>query len=620
MTVLPPFPKVIQRNLLRGGQTFMVDAIGPLVMSNPAQPHVKLTLTPFRDGQVHLDAREVGHQPLVELHVADLMTVGTGSLTQGGRLLRLPKGLFEELRVCLDLTRQELVALRDFPEVFGPSGTFALRSTWSVVQHLKCLRLTGEGGETVLLPCLEAWRFTFGASSHFLQASVLEATESALRAARAASVLETADGRRLTLPLEGDSKQTQRDIKEGTLHLEVPPSFGESDLTTLAWLFTNEAAFRAMTRFYSSVAASRCGDARAQVTPFSSPTFTFPFGGTPRFRLYGLRHRGEGSELFVAFHVRQCKVRRTRPRLITHTLSSLPSVGDLPEGESPPEPRPRGRKPRLEDEGVEVDSLVAPDARLTTLHFGLRRDRFGDPHEPLVQSRKQAEPGGEVRLPGDDPDPERNISAGEKEPGGRGGRKVQIGEQRPFQPPPSRPVDHLRQFCDLQGVCEELARSGITARLISLNRGEGPDPTTAIPAEVGPAATWVGKGMASRRALVARLSRGERVAYALEWERIVDGEYGKLLLCSAGTADISHERLVALLTRCARERGVWPGKAEGIPFLRGISHRKPHRKQMSAQIVRHLEGIDWKFLPLPKDAKKATPEPEATGPPSEARS
>jgi hypothetical protein len=168
-------------------------------------------------------------------------------------------------------------------------------------------------------------------------------------------------------------------------------------------------------------------------------------------------------------------------------------------------------------------------------------------------------------------------------------------------------VNYLQQFCDLLGVCEELEKRGISTQFLPLQRDDPSDPTTPIPAGLGSAATWVGQGLQARRALIATLRQGNRIAYALEWERLQDRDYGKLLLCSAGELALPSAVLLELLSQCARERGVWPAAVMGVPLLKGFNHRQPHRSSMSGQIAAGLEALGWAITPsLGERQKQAT--------------
>ncbi|MCD0177614.1 hypothetical protein IHN32_16880 [Deinococcus sp. 14RED07] len=506
------------------------------------------------------------------------------------------------LKITLDLDAQEILTFGELAAVFGPDGWYALRSPWKVVQELKCLRFQTSGGLTILLPCLEAWRFTFAFTSHLLTASVQATTGAALEEARAASTLTTTTGQTIPLPLTGADDHRAALITSGTLNLVVPDGFTHSDLTALAWLFTDERAFAAMTRFYSSVMAATTLQGQAHAARFSAPSFRLPFGGTRACRLLGLHH--EETQTFLALHLARCTVKFPLPHTLTHDLApaSEPGPGG-PDGLSPT-PRYRGRRPAPPDDETKIDSLTPPDVRLTTLHLGLRQDRFGPLRSMAVRSRQEPEAGGPVNTMSGGNEPDTLVSGGEGEAGGRGGRQVSTVEQPPFVPPPSRPVNHFQQFCDLQGVCEALHELGIGAELLSLNRAGSGDPTTAIPTEAGTASTWVGQGIQARRVLVARLTWGEQVAYALEWERITSSEYGRLLLCSAGKGDLAHTTLLTLIQKCAERRGVWPETARGVPVVVGISHRKPYRTAMSAQIMARLRAFGWR----PGDQETSPPD------------
>ncbi|WP_412026664.1 hypothetical protein [Deinococcus yunweiensis] len=565
-----------------------MDAIGPLVLTDPHQPHVKVTFTSFEDDHLALEGRQVASQLLLELHVADLMAVSTGSLTQERRLLRHPTSFMQKLKVNLDMAAQEVVTYGDLAEVFGPDGWYALRSPWKVVRELKCIRVVTPGGTTVLIPCLEAWRFTFAFTSRLLMSSVYAATSPALAAARNESTLMTGDGQTLRLPLTLTGAEREAAITSGTLDLVVPEGYSHADLTALAWLFTDDQAFTALTRFYTSVMAATT-QGRAAAARFSAPPFTLPFRGTLPTTLLGLHH----GQTFLCLHMSRCAVKFPLPHTLTHNLAPDAGSGLTIPDDPPPEPRYRGRRPLPPDDQTEIDSLTSPDARLATVHLGVRQDRFGPLRQMAVRSRQEPDSGTPVHTVGGADGPDLLLSGGATEAGGRGGRQVNAVEKLPFIPPPSRPVDYLQQFCDLQGVCEELQQAGLTCEWISLNRPGSADPTTAIPSEAGSASTWVGQGIQARRVLIARLSWEQRVAYLLEWERIVTTEYGKLLLCTSGLGDLSSTTLLEVIGRCAERRGVWPESAPGIAFMQGINHRKPYGSIMSGQILTWLRKLAW---------------------------
>jgi hypothetical protein len=582
MTGLLEIPNLIQLALPGGQRPYLVDAIGPLMLIDPSQPHIKLTMTPFLNDELDLTRRDLKNQRLVEVHVADLMTIGPGTLSAARRKLRHPRTLFQRLKVELNMEQQDIVPFQDLQSVFGPHGAYALPSTWSVVKSLSCLRFRSNEVGIVLIPCLDAWRFVMGCSSRMLQATTSHDFLTDLSQARTKSSLEDFDQTYWALPPQPPSTtiETADLIRRSTLHLDVPKGYSEGDLSTLSWLMTDGPAFAATTRFYDAIVKAR----QPQPNASSAPAFRFPFAGRPVFTLYGLWLDTSPQRQFLALHIERCTAAPPQPAVITHELFSLPG-GEGEPGKPIPPPRLRSRKPKV-DEGTEVDSLRPPDTRLSTLHLGLTRQRFGGADKTFVRSRLQSSVGGPVHTVGPTRTPDKTVSTGGKTEEGKGGRQVQTTEQ---PPPPSRPVDHRGQFCDLLGVCQELERNGITTRFLALNRTDPNDPTTPIPATAGSAATWVGKGIQARRALIAMLSWKDITAYALEWERLSNSEYGKLLLLSAGESQITPDLILDILSKCATDRGVWINKTEGVNFLVGISHSKPHRTHMSKQIIKKLE-------------------------------
>lgn len=582
MNGLLEIPNLVQLALPGGQRPYIVDAIGPLMLIDPSQPHIKLTMTPFLNDELNLSRRDLKNQRLVEVHVADLMTIGPGTLSASRRKLRHPRTLFQRLKVELNMEQQDIVPFQDLQSVFGPHGAYALPSTWSVVKSLSCLRFRSNEVGTILIPCLDAWRFVMGCSSHMLQATASHGFLTDLSQARANSFLEDIDQTQWSLPPQPPSTTTETAdlIRRSTLHLDTPTGYSEGDLSTLSWLMTDAPAFEATTRFYDTIVRAR----QPQPNASSAPAFRFPFAGRPSFTLYGLWLDTSPQRQFLALHIERCTAAPPQPAVITHELFSLPG-GEGEPGKPTPPPQLRSRKPKV-DEGTEVDSLRPPDTRLSTLHLGLTRQRFGGPDKTFVRSRLQSNLGVPVNTVGPTRTPDKTISTGGKTGDGKGGRQVKMTEQ---PPPPSRPVNYMGQFCDLLGVCQELEKQGVTTRFLALNRTDPSDPTTPIPATAGSAATWVGKGIQARRALIAVLSRQGRTTYALEWERLSNNEYGKLLLLSAGKAHIASATLLDSLSKCALERGVWPFRLDGIPLLVKLSHRKPHRQIMCKQIISILE-------------------------------
>ena len=425
-----------------------------------------------------------------------------------------------------------------------------------------------------------------------LQASCTPGYITALTAARAQSVLDTAAGQSLKLPLSLDPEQTRLAVEGGTLHLDVPEGFMESDLNTLAWLMTDRLAFQSATRFHSSIVAGR--KTNLERGHHSFPRFTFPFSGQPEFKLHGVWIQPSDPKVFLALHIERCDADFPMPSLIENPRFPATQMWEKPPVGPGPQPVPgfRGTKPSLDDEPG-VDSLIPPDKRLTTLVLSLKQNRFGT----FKKTRLASQPDQEVKpgphMLGVDITPVTVVSSGEKEPGGEGGRHLYVGEKMPDAPIPSRRVDHFSQFSDLIGVCEELRKHQIESDFLALNRADESDPTTPIPASAGAAARWVGEGVTARRALIARLTQKDRIAYALEWERFNTDEYGKLLLVSAGTVNIAPERLLTLLKQCADGRGVWPNSGIKGAVLDGLVHRKPHREIMSAQICKVLKKHGW---------------------------
>jgi len=583
---LPALPDLRNRNFMRGERPYIVDAIGPVIMTNPTQPLVKLTMTPFRQGVIERSGRELSTQPMIELHVADLMTIGTGSLTQAGRLKRAPQSLFTPLNISLNMAAHETLTFADLGRVFGSQGLYALRSPWGVVKRLQCLVFTEEQVE-VLIPCLDAWRFTFACSSTMLAFICSAACQSVLTTLRKESVLETQDGQTFDLPLVGEATQRLALLASSTLHLNVPASFSQADVPTLAWLMTDELAFEAATRFYPSLLADAASQNQAPQTRLCFPCFSFPFLDLVKFRLRGAWLT---ETLFLTQHIMSCQAALSLPNAVTHDLSLAANPDPPTAKEGTPEPR--GRPPRTNDK-AEIDSLTPPEQRLSTLRLGLSRSRMSAFSQLQVASRNEAAGlAGEVRR-SEQSSPDSLLSAGEAVAGGSGGRPVTVNEEPEEQTPPLRAIDHLAQFCDLKGVCEELEKFGFVYRFIPVGRKDNTDPTTPIPSSVGPAANWVGKGIGARRALIARISLRENVAYAMEWERQSKHDSGKLLLITAGCAEVEADCLLEMLTQCGTRRGVWQTNVPITVFLKGLSHHEPYRTSMSTRIKVQLEELGW---------------------------
>lgn len=587
---------------------FLIEAIGPINMTRPECPTVKGWFTRLNGQQPHsIEDRSPKFQVMLDLPVSDLMTLGPGVMIQGQMRQRHPKGFLEELSVSLEMSSVEVKEFRELENVLGREGAFPLDSAWEMIDRLHCLCFRGKEF-TVLIPCLDAWRFILASSSQLLDLSTTPGLANTLSEAREKSYLITDDGRKVDLPLDPlpvpeITPATQEELRELTeaqkqrqalldsskLHLSVPAGFHESEIPFLAWCFTDELVFNAVNRFYTSVASSRANiPGSNQKSGFSYPLFLFPFIGRPRFKLQGVKVNVGQDTFFFALHIDRCDASIPMPKEVIHALRTetddTPSIEEQTKGE-----HHRAPKPKFDQEKGELDSMQAPDARLKTLHFGLKRDRLPHLSKSKLSSNNKTPHQAPPQVSGGGRE-DREGSLGQKEPGGLGGRPLHQGE-KPLEPPPSREVKFISQFCDLLGVCQELNRRGIEYQFLPIGRDGTDDPTTPFPSEAGPSATWVGKGVQARRALIAELRHGDLIAYALEWERMEENEYGKLLLCTAGKEPVSETALLNLLRQCARERGVWPEQAGGNLKLIGINHRQPHAEEMSFEIDWQLENL-----------------------------
>lgn len=601
MTRPPDLSSLLHRALPQTDDLLVVDAIGPLNLVTPSPPSIKVTLTILADGLPDLAQRQPRRQRVVDLHVADLMALGPGTLIRRQRPERHPKGFLTPLRVRLDMATSDLTTFQDLGAVFGPQGAYPSFAAWPMLKSLRCLRFPTSPG-TVLIPCLDAWRFTLATSSTLLTLSTRPECHAIFSQARADSRLETADGRSLPLPLpplEDDSTALaarQALIRSSTLHLGVPPGFTTHELPFLAWCLTDDLAFQAVTRFYSSIVSSR-SPARSSGPPSGPPEFRFPFRGTVDFSLRGTWLTVQGRPHFLTHHIDTCRADIAMPQHLTHTLTGDDAPALATSDDETPQQRTRA--PRLAPQ-AETDSLQPPTSRLTTLHFGLRRSRF--PHLQGLELTSRLPPAGSspsTHLTGA-AEAAQVLSLGDAEPGGEHRRKLKLEEQTVTPPPlpEQRAVHYKEQFCDLLGVCQELKHLGIQFEFMPLGERVEGDPTTLIPATLGTAATWVGQGITARRALIARLSYRGEVAYALEWERIKPKEYGRLLLCTIDPSHAWQNVLLHLLEECAQQRGVWPetaGNRTTISLFR-ISHRAPYATLMSRVIYQTLVALQW---PLP---------------------
>lgn len=607
MTSSPDFTTLPNRQLPTGDALLVVDTLGPFNLSRLSQPLIKVAFTPLEQSDAQLAARLSKQQRVVDLHVADLMTVGPGTLVQRQLLQRHPRGFLQTLNINLSMPACEVRTFHDLAHIFGPQGAYPLTSTWPMIHPLKCLCFTTKRG-TVLIPCLDAWRFTLATSSSLLVLSTRPECADLLTTAREQSFLETQAGQRLALPLASpvfstltEHQEWQKTVKSSTLHLSVPPGFSERELPFLNWCMVDDLAFRAVTRFYTSLVSSRPQNRTTEAhLPLAYPEFRFPFTGAPQFRLQGTWLTAHETRYFLALHIDRCDADIVLPQQVIHTLPAVRTEAAEGVSETPGDEKEwRGRKPMIDMQEAEVDSLIPPAARLVTLHFGLRRQRFAHLQGIELTGDERED---DSRLPvalGEKKTPDQQVSLGDNELGGDGGRRVKLEERPPqHQPPEQRPVDHAVQFCDLLGVCQELKRRGIQFEFMPLGERVEGDPTTLIPATLGTAATWVGLGITARRALIARLSYRGKVAYALEWERMKPKEYGRLLLCTIDPAHDEQKVLLHLLEECAQQRGVWPetaGHRNTISLFR-ISHRVPHDALMSRAIYQTLIALQW---PLP---------------------
>lgn len=601
MTGFPDFPDIPHIQFPLHPQPLILDVIGPLLLSTPEQPKIKAILTALEGiDPLSLHTRRAKTQRVIDLHVADLMANGPGQIIRQQSRQSHPKNFLQRLKIPLDMERCAIQTFGELGHIFGPSGLYPHDAAWPMVKNLNCLAFQTTQG-TVLIPCLDAWRFVLATSSTLLSLSTRSECRTILKEMREASFLETPDGQKFQLPLESfDSSDTQARaervalLKASTLHLmNVPSLFTEAEIPFLAWCMTDEPLFQAVTRFYPSILASKIRTKNGEL-PQSAPTFRFPFQGAVEFHLQGTWLSSDRERYFLALHLDKCLLDVAFPARIIHPLGYELSDSE-PVEQDAPEVQYRHRRPHLDEDNAKVDSLTPPTGRLAPLRYGLRRDRFPHLKEAVTTSRNIRGPGGITGLTGD-VKLETEVSSGEIEGHHGNRRKLDINEK----PVLKRPVDHKGAFKNLQEVCKLLIKNGFKAHFLPLTDGEAGDPTTLIPSVLGSTSNWLGKQASSRRALIALIEYDKQYAYALEWERFHAGESGKLLLCTALNEPVPEETLMDLLRQCAQKRGVWPTTTKKPFQLIGIVHRPDNPEAMSKAIQGRLATLGWQMPRQPK--------------------
>ncbi|MGX9688560.1 hypothetical protein ACTQ9L_15625 [Deinococcus wulumuqiensis] len=325
MTSSPSFADIPRAQLPDDDQLRVVDAIGPIDYTDALRPHLKVTLTtivPTEDG-----FSRQGNPKVIDLHVADLIDIGPSQFIKARKPSRPHKGFLTRLTTELDMETATLQPLSDSPFLFDKQHGPYPKGTISFIGKLQCYSFcTPE--TTIIIPCLDIWRFFVGQSTSLLTLSTQAECKSRLEIMRRGSFLQTEAGDIYHLPLaKGDTDQHSEVIQSSTLHLHLdhPQQFNMAELPFLAWCMVDENIFNALIRFYGSIIATK-KKAGTRGTTISHPQFGFPIKGAFKAKFGGHAMQVNGQSYFFVHRILSFMADIPMPKGISHPLGT--SEGD----------------------------------------------------------------------------------------------------------------------------------------------------------------------------------------------------------------------------------------------------------------------------------------------------